>query len=149
MANFKVQLRSKKKNKTGDVFVYTFDKISFYYGAVANHSIKLWDCRLNLIYLYSYKSDDLTKEPELNKQNLILPPVIVNNTPWLDGFFQNVLHVADLDIFPRHCFFDPARRLHYDDDGKLVDKFEPCGLRAISSAISLDDEISEVLDQEK
>ncbi|VWB09501.1 hypothetical protein BLA23254_00274 [Burkholderia lata] len=120
----------------GDLFVMHMRGVGFIPGLVVKDDFKYGSEELCIIYLYNEISVEKNFKFALDKNNLIVPPALVTAMDWrAKGGFENIgrLGESDMDIFPNHCFYDRLRRRYVDNNGEVCEKFEPCGIRAISN----------------
>lgn len=84
-----------------------------------------------LIYIYKASSDDKSKVPSLEKENLLLPPMLISRSPWSGGYFETIENrpLEEDDVLPVHCFESISEPPTYHDDyaQELPGKVEPCG----------------------
>jgi hypothetical protein len=103
----------------------------------------------HLIYVYRWQSK--SNEPDrsrLNPQDMLLPPLFINDLPWSKGYFETVAHwpLGDSDLLPQHCFWDALRDCYVNDKGEdLPSPVEPCGDWGLHSYRTFDDALSEAL----
>ena len=84
---------SRKRRKEGEVFVIQPFAKSFYYGKVIRTKIpskNLMVEGMNLIFIYKNHSNKMDIPKELNSNELLIPPQIINNQGWLKGYFQTI-----------------------------------------------------------
>ena len=92
--------KSRKKPCTGDIFVVQPFPDKYYYGKVIQTDLQSTDSFINgmfLIYIYDYCSTDKKIENNLDKNKLLIAPMIVNKQPWLKGYFETIGNVAVTD----------------------------------------------------
>jgi hypothetical protein len=103
--------RSYKNPVPGDLFIFRTDnpKCSIGIGCVVIVDAKCLFYE-NCIIIYIYDEwistiEDLN-ESNLKKDKLLLPPIIIDKSPWTKGYFQTIknLELTDEDIFINHCF---------------------------------------------
>lgn len=126
----------KAKPERGDLFIMHMKGIGFIPGLVVKDDFKYGLEELCIIYLYNEISAERNSKFTLDKNNLIVPPALVTTMDWrAKGGFENIgrLRESDMNIFPNHCFYDRLRRRYVDNNGEVCEKFEPCGIRAISN----------------
>lgn len=85
-----------------------------------------------LVYIYKAFSNDKHNIPALKKEDLLIPPVMINRLAWSRGHFETIEHrpLTEEDVWRVHCFHDVVRKypLYLDEFGnKLPEKVEPCG----------------------
>lgn len=89
--------KSRKKPKEGDVFVLNPQSGLYCYGKVIKTGVKSKDSFVNgmyLIYLYDYFSETKELNVELDVDNLLIPPIVVNTQLWIKGYAETLSNVA-------------------------------------------------------
>ncbi len=123
--------RIRKFPKTGDIFCYKTSDGLFRFGRVIKDDAVVGPFRCSLlIYLYSTPSKSKEIVPPLNKKELLLPPMLVDASPWRKGFFQLLKNVPleSKDVFLNHCFEHRLNKKLYDEYGKeLFRRVKPVG----------------------
>lgn len=100
-----------------------------------------------VVYVYAYRADRPEPDlPSLGPDNLLIPPVFLNQLGWTKGYFLPVgsAPVQTRDRLRRHCFWDVLRSQHRDETGP-VDHREPCGEWGLGNHRTLDDLVSDAL----
>ncbi len=158
VTNMRVLKKSRKRARPGDVFALQVEEGRFLFGRVMrlearigffdfqSQTTQFWNCVL--IYIYTATSSDKHNTPELNKERLLVPPMMTNLLPWSKGYFETVEHrpLRQEDSLPVHCFWDAFCQCYYDDNGnRLPGRSEPCGVYALKSYRTIDDAVSEAL----
>lgn len=148
--NMKVLKKSRKAPEVGDVFVLQILPGVYHWGKLISKSANIGGfTNCNLIYIYDVKTTDTKKIPDLDKNNLLVPPIATNDLPWKKGYFQTISNTSleEDDTFSTHCFEDLAFKRFMDENGnRLESRVEPCGIYALSSYASIDDHLSKALD---
>lgn len=143
--NLKILKPSRKKRRPGDIFIFKIKENEFGLGRIISTSSSIGGFEnVNLIYIYRTTTTDKQVIPNLSNNNLLIPPIGVNQKPWTLGYFEIIGYreLRDNDILPVHCFEDFTGR-YYDDKGNILqERFEPCGENALNSYRTLDDKIS-------
>jgi hypothetical protein len=104
-----------------------------------------------IVYIYDKRSDDRESVPPgLHRDELLIPIVVCNSTPWTTGKFEYLKKVEnDHNMFYNehsfYCdFFKPIR--FFDESGKMIPRpIEPCLPRGMASGQSIDFEIGQKL----
>jgi hypothetical protein len=163
--NLRILKRSRKDLRPGDTFVLQMRDNEFIFGRVIRTDAKIGaEVRTRaggylmegciLIYIYNAFSSEKDQIPVLDKNNLLIPPVMTNRLGWSRGYFEVVAHrdLTDEDIRHPHCFYRPGPvsrpeiRRYYDEyDHELPGPVEPCGLYGLASFRVIDDELSDAL----
>jgi hypothetical protein len=150
--------KSRKKPQPGDIFVFQLrqDRL-FRYGRVIRASVELVamdgsPSGMTAILVYIYKASSARERPvpRLRKDELIVPPLLINDTGWRDGYFETVEQglLAEDDVLHIHCFHSPGHvgYRYVDIDGKpLPGRCEPCGFYALGGYGSVDLKVSRAL----
>jgi hypothetical protein len=147
--NLEILSKSKKGLKPGDVFVLKPKGHNYFFGRVIDVDA---DCGFGggaiLIYIYNSTSDNKNEVPNLDKNELLLAPIMTNRLPWSKGYFENVQHneLTTENVLPVHCFKKPKLNAYYNEKGIKLDKeYKPTGLYGFYSYRSIDDSVSEKL----
>lgn len=154
----KIAKGSRKEPCAGDIFVFQMRQDGLYrYGRVISANVILLDATgapssltAHLVYIFKSSSPTKLPTPLLSKDDLIVPPQLLSDAGWRDGYFETVEHrvLRLADELPIHCFYDPAKpkRPYVDADGKpLPRRHEPCGFYALGGYGSVDLKVSKAL----
>lgn len=146
--NMRVLMKSRTVRQ-GDTFCYQMPDALFRYGRVIMTNARVGAFpKCILIYLYERPSADKLTIPELDKHELLLPPIATNLQPWTRGYFETIRHeqLTQQDRFAVHCFYSPMRDEYSNEFGELLaERNEPCGLCALASYVSIDLRVSGAL----
>ncbi|MBD5474364.1 MAG: hypothetical protein HDR20_16140 [Lachnospiraceae bacterium] len=117
--------KSRKKPQEGDVFVLQPIKDVFYYGKVIQTNLKSVDSFINgmtLIYIYKYCSNNKVIPNDLENEELLIAPVIVNHQPWWKGYFETIgnVGVSENDRNIDFAFWDILRKKYVDINGQII-----------------------------
>ena len=140
---------SRIKTKPGDIFVFRPKGHDYYFGRTISVDAQIRafkDCVL--IYLYNVHSKDKSIIPDLNKTNLLVPPIITNYLPWSRGYFETVGNktLSKDDILQPNCFYSKIFNAYYDEYGNKLDKaYEPVSIYGLAGYKGIDVEISHAL----
>lgn len=147
--NLEVLKRSKQKPKPGDIFVLKMKgKEAFAFGRVISVTAKIKSMvNCILIYIYDSFSNEKNKIPVLSKENLLIPPRMINELPWSKGYFEIVDNkpLTNEDVFKQHCFAEFTGRFYDEHNNQLKERIEPCGEYGLDSYRTIDDDISQAL----
>ena len=149
ITNMRVLKKSRKRPRPGDVFALQVEEGRFLFGRVVRLDAKLGafgDCVL--IYIHKALSTDKLDVPVLEKNALLLPPMMTNFLPWSKGYFETVKHcpLRREDLLPVHCFWHDFCQCYFDDDGnRLPGRSEPCGVYGLDTYRTIDDAVSKAL----
>ncbi|NUT92804.1 MAG: hypothetical protein HOY78_12360 [Saccharothrix sp.] len=104
---------------------------------------------VNLVYLYRHTSPvaEVPPRAELLVDKLLLPPKMINNLPWVRGYFQTIGNVAlgEGEKLPVHCFRDARGRFVDEFHEPLPARTEPWGILGLGSFRTIDDEVCDAL----
>lgn len=117
--------KSSKKPKEGDVFVLQPIKDTFYFGKVIQTNLKSVDVFINgmtLIYIYKYCSISKEIPLELENEDFLIAPIIVNNQPWQKGYFQTIgnVEVSENEKTADFAFWDVLKEEYVDINGHAI-----------------------------
>lgn len=117
--------KSNKKPQEGDVFVLQPIKEMFYYGKVIQTNLRSVDSFINgmtLIYIYMYCSINKEMPNDLENEELLIPPVIVNHQPWRKGYFETIgnVGVSENEKNIDFSFWDICREKYVDINGQVI-----------------------------
>jgi hypothetical protein len=147
--NLRVLKKSQRQPELGDVFVMQLDSANLLFGRVVSIDANPLGVGGGiLIYIYRAKAPSKTSVPTLDRNRLLIPPLITNKLPWSRGYFEHIqsrpLEVGD--VLTQHRFWDPLRGIFRDEQGNVVpDPSEPCGTWGLHSFQTIDDELSKAL----
>ena len=150
ITNIKVLTPNRKKVRPGDIFVLQIRNDEYIFGRVVRTDGTVgggWNQAI-LIYIYNAIADDKNNIPDLDKSNLLVPPILTNKVPWLRGYFETVAHrpLVDEEVFHPHCFYSYSSCRYFDEYGQeLPYRVEPCGERGLHSFRTIDDAVSKAL----
>ncbi|KLG17861.1 hypothetical protein YA52_15810 [Enterobacter roggenkampii] len=116
--------KQKKWPKEGDVFYFQLNDGRLGYGMVSLGKIDIGPFKNAIvIYIYDYFTSSLQEDAVLAKDNLLLPPIITNNSCWKNGYFVTfkTIETSEVDILPQHYFKNPVRNKIYDQHGVAID----------------------------
>jgi len=151
--------RSRKKQELGDIFVFQIPNKQFVFGRVIRTDVNFGTrvppskqpLKMLLVYIYNAFSGNKDKIPDLNKNNLLIPPEVINRLGWTRGYFETIEHrpLKENDILSQHCFMSSwNEKMYYFDEygNQLPERVEPCGVRGIGNYRIIDDLVSDALD---
>jgi hypothetical protein len=132
----------------GDIFVVKPKQKDFYYGRViqAHVTMHAWDGVL--VYIYNATSKSKQTIPEMKKDLLLIPPLILDAGCWGLGLVECIGNriLSKQEILDKHCFWDVVFGRYVDLEGnQLPQKTEPCGVYGLTPPRGLDNEISRAL----
>lgn len=119
--------KSRKKPKTGDIFVMQVKSDLYYYGKVIKTEIKSLNPLLqewNLVYIYNYSTRDIQDCGQINKQDLLLPPLVTNHKGWYDGYFLTIGNeeVSEEELNFDYGYWDDIRKVYRNEEGTILEK---------------------------
>jgi hypothetical protein len=146
--NLVVLRKSRRRPQVGDVFALQPARNAYLFGRVICIDANAGGFpNANLVYIYRVRGTSKTDVPALRAQELLVPPVMTNNLPWVRGYFEFVRHedLTQQQRLPRHCFRDDRGWL-YDEHGRRVrHALGPVGDWALHSYRTIDDLVSAAL----
>lgn len=148
--NLEYLKKSYKPVEAGDIFVYKMKKHPYGYGRVIRTNVTMMEAwgGIIMVYVYDAFSEDKNAIPTLNRNRLLIPPILINRRPWTKGFFETVakLPLQKGDVLPVHCFHAIFPTRYVDEEGKeLRDRIEPCGVFGLGNEYTTDVELSRAL----
>jgi len=148
--NFEFLEKSRKELRPGDIFVLKPKGHDYYFGRVINTNAEsgFGPGRAVLIYIYNATSRDKTQIPKLDKNNLLIPPEMINRLGWSRGYFENVgfKKLTKNDVLDVHCFWDPLRKRYINEKKQVLDgPHEPVGRYGLGNYLTVDDQVSDAL----
>jgi hypothetical protein len=146
--NLSVLKKTRRRPQVGDVFAMLPPDNRFLYGRVIATDVNAGGFEnSNLIYIYRARSIEKESIPELRKSDLLVPPLMTNNLPWIRGYFEVLVTKPVLreDKLESHCFRD-VRGWYFDEYGERhAGPSAPVGQWGLHSFQTIDDLISEAL----
>ena len=118
--------KTRKEPAPGDLFVVKVKGKGYFCGAVVKTGVNAgFGGNIGiLVYIYSkeYREKEMSS-PVLNREGLLIPPLMVNKKPWAQGFFERVGHVEISELAPYdfHCFRDVRNQI-VNEYGEIVKK---------------------------
>ena len=117
--------KSSKKPQEGDVFVLQPVIGKFYFGKVVQTNLKSIDSFINgmtLIYIYKCCSIEKQIPLGLETEELLIAPIIVNNQPWLKGYFETIGNkpVLENEKTVDFAFWDTLKKEYVDINGQVI-----------------------------
>ncbi len=123
----------------GDVFVLQPKKNVFYFGKVIQTDLKSEDSLISgtiLIYIYDCFCNDKLTIHDLNGEELLVAPMIVNNQPWEKGYFETIdnVPVSERERSLEFGFWDLLTEEYLDIQGmKIGKKPKYCSIYGLGS----------------
>lgn len=129
-------LKRSRKIVAGDIFVFKMRGRGYGYGRVVATDGRIATFMENIIIAYFYDAASSQKEeiPELRKERLLIPPQMLDTTPWTKGFFETVYRgpLNAKDRLLRHCFREESSGTCFDEYSNEVRCAKPCGIWWVS-----------------
>lgn len=118
--------KSKKVPSEGEIFVLQPLPNQFYYGKVIQTNINSRDSFINgmtLIYIYNKVSQDRHVPQNLDNEELLIAPIIVNNQPWQKGYFETIgnINVSENEKKINYGFWDLFKEKFVDIKGDILE----------------------------
>ena len=150
MGNLKVLRRTRKPICAGDIFAMQVEEGHYLFGRVIRTDAMLMDIKdCILIYIFRAVSRDKHVIPALDKDNLLVAPILTGPYMWTKGYFETVEHrsLTSHDVLPQHCFHSIRWGASYmdADNNRLPGRTEPCGSYAITLSQGIDRAVSRAL----
>jgi hypothetical protein len=147
--NLHVLKKSRHQPEVGDVFALKLEGTGFLFGRVVSIDANPLGVGGGiLIYIYRANSSCKTSVPTLDRNCLVIPPVITNKLPWSRGYFEHMQArpLTPGDVLSQHRFWDPLRGVYRNEQGNVVpDPAEQCSTWGLHSFRTIDDELSKAL----
>ena len=145
--NLRVLRRSRTKPRPGDIFALQPDEGLYLFGQVVLADFYGPMPHSYLVYVYDVRSS--SPQPRLSElvaDQLLIPPVFINQMPWTKGYFETVAH-RELagHVRAQHAFRDWNGEVVDEDAHALTGEFQQVGDYALSSFRWLDDHVSDAL----
>lgn len=145
--------RTRKKPKEGDIFVLNPKKDLYCYGKVIETEVKSKDSFVNgmyLIYIYDLLSHTKELNDDLNVDNLMFPPMVVNTQLWLKGYAETISNsaVSDKERNLEYGFWHTAKKIYVNLNGDRIDNIpQLVSIFGLGSYGAVGREIHKVLEQ--
>jgi hypothetical protein len=148
--NLEFLQKSRKRLRPGDIFVLKPKGHDYYFGRVIDIDAEsgFGPGHAVLIYVYSASSKDKNTIPELDKNNLLIPPKMINRLGWSRGYFETVgfKELTKDDVLNVHCFWDPVHRRYVNEKKKVLDgPYEPVSQYGLGNYRVIDRYVSRAL----
>src|SRR5262245_18287750 len=152
MSSVKTNLRilkpSRSRPHTGDVFVLRPRSLPYLFGRIIRIDARIGSIVGILACIYKVVSPRRVPVPPLRRDELLIPPLIINRLPWSQGYFETVerLVLTPWDVLPVHCFQDFFTKNYFDEYGLILSAaVPPVGSYGLNSFRTIDDDISDAL----
>lgn len=147
--NLQILKKSRKREKPGDIFCLKILPDSYHFGRVISVDASVGPfMNNNLLYFYTRTSPTHDQIPELCKDELLTPPLIMDSSGWLDGYFLTLKNVPlrKEDVLDVHCFWSETQKSYFDEHWEPLDKrHEPCGRATLAMTPYIDWSFSKIL----
>jgi hypothetical protein len=147
--NLQFLKKSRKREKPGDIFCLKILPDAYHFGRViCVDAIGGGFEKTKLLYFYSNTSLTCSEIPVLSKDELIIPPVTMDSSGWLDGYFMTLKNepLREEDALDIHCFWSDTHKKHFNEYWEpLARRYEPCGTSGFMNIHYIDWTLSEVL----
>lgn len=117
--------------RPGDVFAMQPENQVFIYGRVIRTDAAVGDIdRCLLVYIYRRVSSVLKPVPRLDRNDLLLPPVLTGDDMFALDYAKIIVRapLTSEDVLPVHCFRDSDGVYHDEYNHILPGIVEPCGI---------------------
>ena len=107
--------------RAGDAFVYHPGNANFFWGRLLETPFSISWAKGHLILLYDVATTDTDRVPweAIGSAQLLVPPIVINGTPWSKGYFRSVENRPMRPEESRHpIFFVNHNRECVDSNGK-------------------------------
>ncbi|MCE5199648.1 MAG: Imm26 family immunity protein [Armatimonadota bacterium] len=149
-SNCRVIKPSRARIRPGDIFVVQPHGREYVFGRVIKADASILGGLVYLVYIYNAFAKDKTDIPRLDKNNLLIPPILTDRSGWRSGICETVaqMPLTKDDILPNHCFMNTARPPRYFDehDDPLRGCTQPCGKHALELERGIDALITDALE---
>lgn len=119
--------KSRVKPKQGDIFVVQPVINVFYYGKVIKTELESTNSfikGMSLIYIYNKRSEEIVIPQSLHSIELLIPPIVVNNQPWIKGYFKMICNepISKEEMNIDFGFWSIPKNQFLSLDGVVLDK---------------------------
>ena len=162
--NMQLLRKSRKIQKPGDIFTLQLPDKRYVFGRVIRTDVNLKpllslvtkkkkpdeEPKMLLVYIYKVLSNNKNDVPKLDKNELLIPPQVINRLGWARGYFETITNqlLQKEDILSQHCFLMvwEGKTYYFDEEGnRLPNRIEPCGISGVGNYRIIDDLVSENL----
>ena len=146
--NLRILKPSRKAPLAGDIFVLRPNSLRYFFGRVVRTDASTGSIVGILAYIYKTSAPKPLPVPPLRRDDLLIPPFIINRLPWSRGYFEIVERrsLTPWDTLSVHCFRDVLTGRYYDELGRpLSSPVPPVGIRGLHSFRTIDDLVSDAL----
>ena len=143
--------KSYKKPQEGDVFVLQPIENIFFWGKVIETNVKSRDSFVNgmtLIFVYQCYSHDKVMPPNLDSNEFLIAPMVVNYRPWNRGYFETIgnVEVSQKERNTEIAFRDVLKKEYVDISGNAVESIPKlCGTFGLGSYGAVGKEVHKAL----
>lgn len=144
-----------KNPQEGDVFALQPQKNIFYFGKVIQTNLKSTDSfikGMTLIYIYDYFCSEKVVPYDLDDEELLIAPMVVNNQPWIRGYFETVnnVPVSEREKNLEFGFWDVLTKEYLDIHGmKIRKKPKYCSIYGLGSYGIVGKEVQKAINLKK
>ena len=139
---------SRKRLIPGDIFALRPPGDTYLFGRVVRTDAICLAPGAILIYVYRTGSPTMCPPAVLSREELLIPPILINRLPWSRGYFETVENrPLREDAYERHCFrtFNGQFYDEYRNELRKPIPGVPIGDAGLHSYRTVDDAVSEVL----
>ena len=143
--------KSSDDPQEGDVFALQPQKNIFYFGKVIHTNLKSTDSfirGMTLIFVYDCLCNEKVVPYDLEDKELLIAPMVVNNQPWIRGYFETVdnVPVSEREKKIKFGFWDVLTQKYVDIHGmKIKKKPKYCSIYGLGSYGIVGKEVQEAI----
>lgn len=143
--------KTMKKPQEGDVFVLQPISGRFYFGKVIETDVKSKDSFINgmmLIYIYQCYSFDQVIPQDIESNELLIAPMVVNYQPWRKGYFETIgnVGVSQKERNMEFAFWHVLKKKYVDINGQVIEnKPKYCGIFGLGSYGAVGKEVQKAI----
>jgi hypothetical protein len=147
--NLQFLKKSRKRETPGVIFCLKILPDAYHFGRVICVDALGGGFRKSkLLYFFQQTSPSPEPIPELCKEELVIPPLIMDSSGWLDGYFMTLKNepLRKEDMFEVHCFWSDTHMKYCNEYWEPLDRrYEPCGSDGLHTTPYIDRVLSESL----
>ena len=147
--------KSLKSPQKGDVFILQPQKNVFYFGKVIQTDLESADSfikGMTLIYIYDSACSEKVIPQHFDECELLIAPIIVNNQPWIKGYFETLdnISVSERERDLEFGFWDLLTQKYVDIHGKKIGKKPKyCSIYGLGSYGIVGEEVQKAIESKQ